>query len=147
MTTTVDLAVGENHEAAVRTPNTPNLTDLVSGILNDAQQLFRQQIELVKAEFKEDLRRTRQVAQCFGLGTAFLTVGGVMLLVASVYLLEALTGLPLWADWAIIGGASAVIGLIAMAIGKSILASYNPLPDKSFHALQENVSCLTNQPK
>lgn len=140
MITTEDPVYHE--EAASRTGN---LSGLVSGILDDAQQLFRQQVSLIRAEFIEDLRRTRQVAQCFGAGIGFLAVGSFMLLVSSVYLLEYLTALPLWACWATIGGVSIVLGAITLFIGSRILASYNPLPDKSFNALQENVSCLTNR--
>ena len=128
-------------------PRGSSLTELFSGIISDAQLLFRQQVELIRAEFLEDLRRTRQVAQCFGLGALFLGVGLVMLLVATVHLLEQLTGWPAWASWASVGVASLLIGALAIVFGSRILASYNPLPDKSLHALQENVSCLTNLPK
>lgn len=140
MTATEEMTFTEEPVA-----KTGNLSELVSGILTDAQSLFRQQIELIRAEFLEDLRRTRQVAQCFGAGILLLAVGAVMFLVASVYLLEHLTGLPLWACWAIVGGGSLVAGAMTLFVGSRILASYNPLPNKSFHALQENVSCLTNR--
>ena len=128
-------------------PRGSSLTELFSGIIADAQLLFRQQIELIRAEFFEDLRRTRQVAQCFGLGALFLAVGVVMLLVAAVHLVERVTGWPAWASWASIGAAALLLGAVCAIVGARIWASYNPLPDKSLHALQENVSCLTNPPK
>jgi hypothetical protein len=115
--------------------------------LSDAQTLIRQQMGLIRAEFLEDLRHTRQMAQCFALGTILIAVGLIMLLVAGVNLVEALTGWPAWICWAGIGGASVLLGAISMFVGSRILAKYNPLPDKSFHALQENVSCLTNPQK
>ena len=128
-------------------PRGSSLTELFSGIISDAQLLFRQQVELIRAEFLEDLRRTRQVAKCFGLGVLFLGIGFVMLLVAVVLLVEHLTGWPAWASWASVGVASVLIGSLSVVVGSRILASYNPLPDKSLNALQENVSCLTNPPK
>lgn len=124
-----------------------NLTELFSGIISDAQLLFKQQIQLVRAEFVEDLTRTKQVAKCYGLGGLLLTVGLVMLLVASVHLLEYVTHWPMWVCWAAIAGASLLLGGISVFMGSQIWKSYNPLPDKSFQALQENASCLTNQPK
>ncbi len=130
-------------------PDSPgtSLTELFSGILSDTQTLFRQQIELVRAEFVEDLRRTKQVAQCFGIGALLLTVGVVMLLVAGVHLLEHLTGWPMWACWAAVAATALVFGIVSFVVGSRILANFNPLPDKSIHAFQETVSCLTNPQK
>ena len=51
------------------------------------------------------------------------------------------------ASWGIIGGTVVVLGIIAAVVGGRILASYNPLPDKSFNALQENVSWITKPQK
>jgi len=124
-----------------------SLTDLASGIMADFQQLLKQQMSLFRAEFSQDLRRTRQVAQCFGVGIFLLAFSGVMLIIAGVHLLGHLTGWPMWACWATVGGVALLCGAIALAVGARILSSYNPLPDKSFHALQENMSCLTTRPK
>jgi len=55
--------------------------------------------------------------------------------------------LPLWACWFIIGGVLFLVGGLASYVGYKKMTSFNPLPDKSYHALQENISCLTNQPK
>jgi len=37
-------------------------------------------------------------------------------------------------------------GLIALFAGKRIFDSFNPLPDKTFNALQENLSWNTTTP-
>ena len=124
-----------------------NLTELFSGIMSDAQLLFKQQIQLVRAEFVEDLKRTKQVAQCYGLGALLSAVGLVMLLVAAVHLLEYATHWPMWVCWAAVAATSLVLGGLSIFAGSQIWKSYNPLPDESFQALQENASCLTNQPK
>ena len=124
-----------------------SMTELLSGILTDAQTLIRQQVGLIRAEFVEDLRRTKQIAKCFAIGALFLLVGIVMLLVAGVHLVQYLTGWPEWAAWASVGVTTIILGIVAIVVGSRILAKHNPLPDKSFHALQENVSCLTNPPK
>ena len=143
------VAVDYSPAVAEPTPEVrgSSMTELLSGILSDAQTLIRQQMGLIRAEFLEDLRHTRQMAQCFGLGTVLIAVGLVMLLVAGVNLVESLTGWPAWVCWASFGGASMFLGAVSMFVGSRILAKYNPLPDKSFNALQENVSCLTNPQK
>ena len=125
----------------------PSLTELVAGIMSDAQRLLRQQVDMLKAEFKEDLRRTKQTALAFAAGAGLIAVGAVLLIVSLVYLLEWLAAphLPLWSCWAIVGGTIVLAGGIAIYAGTRVLASYNPLPDKSLHALQENVSWIANR--
>jgi len=124
-----------------------SMAELVSGIVADAQHLFRQQIEMVKAEVKEDVQKTKQTALAFAVGGVLIGLGVVLLAVALVYGLYAAAGpsLPLWACWAIVGGAIVLLGGVALFVGSRILASYNPLPDKSLHALQENVSWIANR--
>ena len=46
--------------------------------------------------------------------------------------------------WAAVGGAAVALGAIAFVVGGRILGTYNPLPDKSLNALQENVSWIAN---
>jgi hypothetical protein len=125
----------------------PSLTELVSGIVTDAQTLLRQQVVMLRSEFREDMRRTKEAAKYMGIGATVATVGTLFLLVALVYLLQWLTAphLPEWACWAIVGGVLAVGGLIAMYAGKRIFDSFNPLPDKTANALQENVSWITSR--
>jgi hypothetical protein len=134
-------------ETAFQDAAAPTLSELASGILNDFQALLKQQMQMLRSEFRQDLRRTRQVAQCIGLGIFLLTVSLGLLLVAGVHLLASLTGWPMWACWGSVGGFALVAGIVAIVVGLRILKSYNPLPDQSLHALQENVSCLTNRPK
>lgn len=124
-----------------------SVTDLVSGIMSDAERLFRQQIEMVRAEFKEDLRRSKQVLLAMSIGVVLLAIGVVMLIVSGAHLLHEQTQLPLSASWAIIGGSVLGLGIIAAVVGGRILASYNPLPDKSYNALTENVSWITKPQK
>lgn len=122
----------------------PSMTDLVSGILNDAQTLIKQQAAMLRSEIREDIRRTGEVARYMSLGAALTAVGGLFLMVSLVHLLTWLIPtLPEWASWAIFGGVYMVIGAIAIYAGKRILSTYNPLPDKTLHALEENLTWKT----
>jgi hypothetical protein len=122
------------------------LTELVSGIVNDAQTLIKQQVVMLRTEFKEDMRRTRDAAKYMGLGAAITAVGGLFLVVSLVYLLQYLfPTLHEAACWAIVGGTLFAGGLVAMYAGKRIFDSFNPLPDKTATALQENLTWLTNR--
>jgi len=142
MATTTDFHTEHEHDT-----HHQSLTDLASGVIADVQQLLKQQMQLFRAELSQDLRRTRQLAQCFAVGAGLVAFSAVMLLIAAVHLLAYLTGWPMWAAWGTVGLVTLVGGAVALVIGARIVKSYNPLPDKSLHALQENVSCLTNRPK
>jgi uncharacterized membrane protein YqjE len=125
-----------------------SMTELVAGMLNDAGRLFGQHIDMLKAEFQEDLRRTKEATFVAGLGVALLTIGGITLVTALVqFLVWMIPELPNWAASAIVGGVFAVLGLIAVYAGKRMFESFNPLPDKTFHALQENLSWISKAPK
>ena len=52
--------------------NGGNLTGLVSGILDDAQKLLRQQVEMFKSEVREDFRRSKRAAEYGGMGIVLL---------------------------------------------------------------------------
>jgi len=122
------------------------MTELVSGIVTDVQTLIRQQVVMLRSEVKEDMRRTKDAAKYMGVGATLAALGAVFLLISSVYLLNWLApALPLWGCWAIVGGVLLVAGAVAVYAGKRIFDSFNPLPDKTAHALQENMTWMTNR--
>jgi len=123
-------------------PQPSTFTELVSGILNDAQKLVRQQIDMAKAEFKEDLSRTKRATIFGGIGVTLATVGGLTLVGFLVALLAAF-GFSVWASCLIIGGILLAAGITFGVIAQQLFESFNPLPDKTFNALQENLTWKT----
>jgi uncharacterized membrane protein YqjE len=126
----------------------PTVTELVSGIVNDTQTLIKQQIDLVKAELKHDIKRTGDAAKYFGVGFGLSLIAALFLLVSLPLFVHWLfPQLPEFACWAITGGVLLVAGLVAFYLGKRVFDSFNPLPDKSMHAMQENLSWIANPRK
>jgi len=123
--------------------NQPSITELVSGILNDAQTLGRQQIDMLKAEFKEDLSRTKRATVFGALATVFLTVGGLALVAALVFVLHDNFHFSLAASAGIVGGLLVAGGVALGLTARNLFESFNPLPDKTFNALQENITWKT----
>jgi len=116
----------------------------VSSILDDAQKLIRQQMEMLKAEVKEDFRRSKRAAEFGGLGIVLLTVGFLGLVTCVAMVLHEQYGFSLSASWGITGGIFLITGGALAATSYILLERFNPLPDKTFHALQENLTWKTN---
>jgi len=119
-----------------------NLSVLLTGILNDAQELFRQQVNLVRHEVREDFRKTKEAALPMAIGLWLALLGTILLSVTAALLLHA-AGLELWACFAIVGGVVALVGGVLFYVGKLKFDSFNPLPDESAKALQENLEWIT----
>jgi hypothetical protein len=126
----------------LQSPPEPQLTGLLTGIMNDAQELFRQQIALLRTEVKEDLRKSKEAAIPLGIGL-WLAGLGSMLLSITLALVLAETGLPLWASFAIVGAVVSLVGGGLFYLGKQKFQSFNPLPDQSAEALKENLEWIT----
>ena len=125
----------------------PSLTQLLSGIVGDAQNLLKQQLAMFRTEIKMDVRRTKQALVALICGTAIASIGVILLCFGLVYGLEALVpSLPLWACFAIVGGVFAIGGGIAFYSAVRQFQEFNPLPDESAQALKENVQWIS-QPR
>ncbi len=125
-------------------PPSPGLTPLVSGIIQDAQTLLRQQLTLFQTEVKQDLRRTRDAAIPLGAGVAVAFIALILLCFTAVYALVWIwPDLSLFAAFGIITGVVAVIGIALIMTGKAKFDSFNPLPDKTVEGLKENIQWKT----
>jgi Putative Actinobacterial Holin-X, holin superfamily III len=132
-------------QAMVASDSSPTLTELVSGIADDAQRLIQQQYQMLRAELREDLRRTKSAVAYLSVGAAALAIGALFLVVALPLLINWAFNLAPWAGWAIVGGVMLVVGIIGLFAGKRIFEKNNPLPDKTLNALEENLSWIANR--
>lgn len=118
-------------------------TELIRGILDDFQKLGKQQIDMLKAEFEEDIRRTKRATEFGGLSIVALTIGGLALVACLVYVLHEQFHISMWASCLIIGGVLAGVGVALGLTARNLFESFNPLPDKTFTAFQENLTWKT----
>ena len=130
------------HETVSPPAEGQSVTGLVSGILHDAQELFKQQVALARAEIKADLSRSIQAATLLAIGALVLVPAAFLLCNMFVYMLHELAGLSVWASYGIVGGACAVLGVVLIAVGIQRFRSFNPLPDQSVEALKENLQWI-----
>jgi len=136
------------------TTGTPgNMAPLVTGIIDDLQELIKQNLALFKVEVREDFKKTREAAAALGVGVGLAVVGALHLTLMLVYLLwwafdpaaRSASGLPLWVCFAIVGGVFLGVGAALTFRGKKKLDSFNPLPDQTADALKENVQWIKNR--
>lgn len=120
-----------------------SVTGLVTGIISDAQTLLKQQTEMLKAEVREDFKRSKRAAEFGAVGIVFTTVGALGLITALAYLLHEQYDFKMWASWGIVGGLFAIAGGACAAFSYVLLERFNPLPDKTFNALKENLTWQT----
>jgi hypothetical protein len=120
-----------------------SVTGLVSGIIKDAEDLFKQQVALLKHEVREDLRKTRDATLALGAGVGVLVLGTIFLLTTIALLLAwAIPSLPLWVGFGIVAAVLIIGGVVLLYAGKKKFDSFNPLPDETAEALKENVQWI-----
>jgi len=137
----------------VQNPSDASMVSLVSGIVDDVQDLITQQIKLTRAEVVSDLRTAGGIAVTFAIGAGLSLLAAILACLMLVYLLHWVTSppgsdaasVPLWACFGIVGAAVGVLGGSMIAAGKKKLDASNLLPEKAAIAFKENVECLMNK--
>jgi len=128
----------------VETESESTLTGLVTGIANDARELFVEQMSLFQVEVKNDIRRTALAVAPIIAGAAILLVGLVLAGISVAHLFVwAFPQLPLWASYAIMAGGVFIIGIALVLWGKSMLEHVSLKPDTALKGLQENLQWKT----
>jgi uncharacterized membrane protein required for colicin V production len=123
-----------------------SVTELVGGIVTDLQTLLRQELQLAKVEVLREWDKTKSAAESMAAGAGLLTVAGLLLCFALVYLFQALVpALPLWACFAIVGVALGLIGGILVGAGRAKASEVNVIPAQTAETMKENVQWLKNQ--
>jgi hypothetical protein len=122
----------------------PSFSSLVQGIVQDVQNLIRQQLHMFKVETENDLRRTRNASIPLAAGGIVLFVGILVLAIGLGELLHwAAPGLPRWAAYVIVGGVITAVGGVLAYLGYQKFQTFNPLPDRTLDALKENLQWPT----
>jgi len=127
----------------------PTVTSLVSGILNDAQDLFKQQIRLARQEIAADIRKTKEAASLFAIGLMVCLLGAFCLCLMTAHLLNWLGGgpdpssIPLWAGLALVAGACIGGGGLTVLIGKKRMDEMGTPLHETAQGLKENIEWKT----
>jgi len=118
------------------------LMNLVTGILDDAKLLMRQEAQLLRDEVKLELSKAGRAASGFGIGAVLGAVGALFLLLMLVHGLHEWTGLPLWGSYGVVGGMLAGVGLTLILRARSLAGTVYTTPRRSLHTMKENVQWI-----
>jgi uncharacterized membrane protein YqjE len=135
-----------NLQTGADTTTEQSVASLLSGIVNDAQELIKQQLALFKHELKQDLKRTKEIALSLALAVPLMLIGGFLLMMMLVCVLHEVAGLPWWGSFGIIGGSLMVIGAILALVAYTRLETFTPVSPQAEEALKENLE-WTTKPK
>src|SRR4051795_1233859 len=116
--------------------------ELIGNISNDLSQLFRQEVELAKAELKQEATKAGKAAGMLG-GAGFAGYLAVVLL--SFALVFGLANV-MDAGWAalIVAVIWAVIGGVLYSIGRKRLKTVDPVPRRTVDTIKEDGKWLKN---
>jgi len=119
-----------------------SIGELIGNISDDLSQLFRQEVELAKAELKEEAGKAGKAAGMLG-GAGFAGYLAVVLLsFAAVFGLANVMD----AGWAalIVAVVWAVIGAVLYANGRKKLKTVDPMPRRTVDTIKEDAQWLKN---
>jgi hypothetical protein len=124
--------------------NGPALTPLITGIVNDAQVLIRQQLTLFQTELKNDLRRTKEASLPIAVGGVVLFLAGFFVCLSLAHvLLYYWPTMPHFCAYGTVGLLVGLVGAVLVYRGKTQFDAFNPLPEKSVEGLKENIQWKT----
>jgi len=119
-----------------------SIGDLIGDISNDLSRLFRQEVELAKAEIKQEASKAGKAAGMLG-GAGFAGYLAVVLL--SFALVFGLANV-MDAGWAalIVAVIWAVTGAALYAAGRKRLKTVDPVPRRTVDTIKEDAQWLKN---
>jgi Putative Actinobacterial Holin-X, holin superfamily III len=120
----------------------PTIAELLRGLVSDAKLLMRQELALAKREIYTELGKTKAALLSLSIGIGIAAIGGLLLIIMLVHLLHALTPLPLWACYGIVGGALLVLGGVFLYRGKEKIAQIEVVPQQTLETMQENIQWI-----
>jgi hypothetical protein len=123
----------------------PGVGTLVSGVIEDLQAIVRGEVQLAKAEIREDASRIGSGAAMIAGGALVGLVGFIFLMLGVTYLLN--KSIEMWL-------AAGIVGLVLLAIaaavalsGRSRVRAVNLTPVQTIDSLKENKEWASRQMK
>jgi protein-S-isoprenylcysteine O-methyltransferase Ste14 len=121
----------------------PGLSDLMGELGREISTLFRQEVELAKAEVREQSKRAGAAAGKLVAAAVIGLVAALLLSWTLVYLIDLVA--PEWVGFAIVGVVYAVVAAVLGANGRKQMQNVNPKPEQTAQTIQEDKGWLKNR--
>jgi len=123
----------------------PSFVSLLGALANDAKDLLLQEVSLTRLEVQYELRKAKTAAIALGIGIGIIAAGGILLMLMLVHVLAALTVIPLWGCYGIVGSVLALLGGVVLAAGKTKAEELDVVPQRTVERIKESAQWLTKQ--
>jgi len=121
-----------------------SIATLIGGIVQDARELFVEQMTLFQVEIKNDVRRTAMALIPIVIAVMMLMPGLIILGIGAAHFIYWLAPeMPLWAAFALTGASILVVAGILAYWGKTKLEATSITPDTALKGLKENIQWKT----
>lgn len=120
----------------------PGIGELIGEITGDLSRLFRQEVELAKAEVREEAKKAGKAGGMLGGAAMAGYLAIVLLSFALVFALGAV--MPLGWAAVIVAVIWAAIGVVLYTAGRKQLKSVDPVPRQTAETLKEDAQWLRN---
>jgi Putative Actinobacterial Holin-X, holin superfamily III len=117
----------------------PSITELVSDLRRESSELIRKEVELAKLEITITLGRIQAGVSAMALGGVAALGGFLFLLAAGAFALDRVLQEP-WLSTLIVGAAAILLGVVALALGKSKLDHL--APTRSMESIRQDTQLL-----
>jgi hypothetical protein len=127
------------------TNSKPSIGSLLGGIIADAKDLFAQELKLARKEIGDDIQKAKAALTALGVGLVVLAISLGLLLLMLVHLIDALTAIPLWGCYGIVGVVLGLIGIVLLISGKNRAQDVDFTPQATANAVKEDVGWIRSR--
>lgn len=107
--------------------NQHGLTEIVTGIVDDAQEVIKQEFKLFQVELTDKAKHYSIGAAILIVSVGVLVMSGIFFAFAAVYsMVSQWPGLPLWGAFAIVGGLLAIMATVLALVARAQFTEFNP---------------------
>lgn len=122
-----------------------SIAELLGGLIHDAQQLVRREIDLAKTEVSSEVDKVKQGAISLGAGIGAATIGGILLGHMLAHLLQDVFDISLWVSYLVVGGLLAIAGVILLRRGAAQMSKVDPVPHETIDSVRKDVEWIAQQ--
>jgi uncharacterized membrane protein YqjE len=108
---------------------------LLGGIIKDLQDMVRGEIQLARAEIRDDMGTIRSSLMSIGLAALFALTGFIFAMLAATYVLN--IWVRMWIAAAIVGAALLTIGMVLAMSAKKKMSAASLKPEQTIASVKE----------